>query len=455
MPLQGDEPIAGDEGPAGRPVYELTIGVSAHDVAALDDWLEQFIAGVLDEPGFVDAEIGVVDGYAWEAGRALRFHVADDAQLQAFLDGSAAATEQRLRDRFGEHAEVTARALRGNLRISESASKHEQCRNCGAVLTGQYCGQCGQRARSRLISLWELLRDSFGDLLDLDSRLWCTLRDLAFHPGRLTSEYLRGRRARYLPPFRTYLVMSVVFFLVAFFDPRGDFARLLEPPIDADVTQSGLAQPAAEPGSVEEPPASETTEPPTVPPAPASDEPSVHLSFNGQQQKADCELDEFDDADIPEVLAGVVTRERIEAICRRFTPTAFVQHMLDILPTGLFILLPLMALVLKLLYPLSRRYYVEHLLLVVHFHAFVFLTLTVAVLLSRLGSLIEVLNAPMILTVVALSFYIPVYLYKSLRRIYRQGHWLTSYKYLLLVTAYIAGLSMLAAISALIAVLSV
>src|SRR5210317_2494796 len=107
--------------------------------------------------------------------------------------------------------------------------EHPNCLNCGTELLGQYCGRCGQRARSRLISLWELLSDAFGDLLELDSRLWRTLIPLLIRPGQLTRDYLEGRRARYMPPFRMYLVLSVVFFVVAFFDPRDDLSLLFEP----------------------------------------------------------------------------------------------------------------------------------------------------------------------------------------------------------------------------------
>ncbi|HKJ20007.1 MAG TPA: DUF3667 domain-containing protein, partial [Woeseiaceae bacterium] len=97
--------------------------------------------------------------------------------------------------------------------------EYPDCLNCGTELRGQYCGHCGQRARSRLISLWELIQDAFGDLLELDSRLWRTVIPLLVRPGQLTRDYLEGRRARYMPPFRMYLVLSVVFFVVAFFDP--------------------------------------------------------------------------------------------------------------------------------------------------------------------------------------------------------------------------------------------
>ena len=105
----------------------------------------------------------------------------------------------------------------------------EVCLNAGTKLAGQYCGNCGQRATSRLISVWELLRDAVGDRLELDSRLWRTLVPLVIRPGQLTRDYLEGRRARVMPPFRMYLVLSILFFLVAFFDPREELGILFEP----------------------------------------------------------------------------------------------------------------------------------------------------------------------------------------------------------------------------------
>ena len=62
---------------------------------------------------------------------------------------------------------------------------------------------------------------------------------------------------------------------------------------------------------------------------------------------------------------------------------------LDNIPIALIVLMPVMALVLKALYPLSRRYFVEHLLFFVHFHSFFFLILTLLVLFARFGDLIS------------------------------------------------------------------
>ena len=113
--------------------------------------------------------------------------------------------------------------------------------------------------------------------------------------------------------------------------------------------------------------------------------------------------------------------------------------MLDNVPAALIVLLPLMAFVLKALYPLSRRYYVEHLLFFVHFHAFFFLILTLQILFVRLSTIVGLPEALAILTIVVTSFYIPVYLYVAMRRVYGQGRLVTLFKYAILLIAYVLG----------------
>ena len=98
-----------------------------------------------------------------------------------------------------------------------------------------------------------------------------------------------------------------------------------------------------------------------------------------------------------------------------------------------------MALVLKALYPLSRRYFVEHLLFFVHYHSFFFLILTLQILFAQLASLVHLPSVLKILILVAAAFYVPVYLYKAMRQVYEQGHFFTLAKYVVLVVAYMIG----------------
>ena len=69
----------------------------------------------------------------------------------------------------------------------------------------------------------ELVHELLEGITHSDSRLWRTLTTLWFKPGKLTEEFVAGRRVAYLPPFRLYLILSIVFFLLAsFVHTRGD-----------------------------------------------------------------------------------------------------------------------------------------------------------------------------------------------------------------------------------------
>ncbi len=95
------------------------------------------------------------------------------------------------------------------------------CLNCGVVLQGPFCAACGQRALPPNPTVREIAADAWSELTGYDGRLVATLRGL-LHPGFLTREYLSGRRARYVTPVRLYLVLSVLYFIVAAAAPQVD-----------------------------------------------------------------------------------------------------------------------------------------------------------------------------------------------------------------------------------------
>ncbi len=334
------------------------------------------------------------------------------------------------------------------------------------ALRGQYCGSCGQRARGRLISLWELLQDAFGDLFEIDSRLWRTLIPLLIRPGRLTRDYLEGKRARYMPPFRMYLVLSVIFFVVAFFDPQDDLSLLFEPepPPTPEETAEKREEMESDVNEVLDELAAEGVI--TADQADATSEHDIDVTIYGDDEgglnfqidpeTGDCEFSGQDE--LPEWLKRRLTKERLEATCARIGADegkTLGNLVLDNIPVALIVLLPFMALVLKALYPLSRRYFVEHLLFFVHFHSFFFLILTLQILFSRLSGLVHLPEPIAILILVAASFYMPVYLYKGMRLVYGQGHFLTLIKYITLVTAYTAGATLTMMGALLVALVSV
>jgi hypothetical protein len=459
------------------PVYEVTHTIDPEIAGDFDDWLGRHIQDMLELPGINAAQTFTAGDDADGRPRRVTHYFFDtDADLEHYLAGPAGEMRRYAEDIFAGRFEVERRTLHETDVVDGTIQPAQSCLNCGTPLSGQYCGQCGQRARSRLISIWELTQEAFGDLLELDSRLWRTLVPLMVKPGKLTRDYLEGRRARFMPPFRTYLVLSIFFFLVAFFDPREELGILFEPEAPAETTDAAEAgmsdateRAANSARDIRQEVMDQLVEDGVITPEQAegmvpgagetdADSGGVNITFNENRLTAESDCDDLDSEEIPEWARSRLTPERLKIVCERVNADdgrAFVGKLLDNVPAALIILLPLMALLLKILYPLSKRYYVEHLLFVVHFHAFIFLILTLQILFGRLTSLLSLSEAFAAITGFAVAVYIFVYFYKAMRRVYEQGHFFTMTKFLVLFTGYTAGLSVIFLLAALFAAFSI
>jgi Protein of unknown function (DUF3667) len=283
-----------------------------------------------------------------------------------------------------------------------------RCENCGNEVTERYCGACGQRLDPPVHSLWHFSQLAAEDLTHADSRLWRTLKALLFKPGFLTREFLCGRRARYLPPVRLYLVLSLAFFLFAA-ATRTNFT----------VLQFG--EDPASPGHM-------VYKAGAVPVTPAA-----------AQETPEQRQQRFDGACKDLHYGGpwaAAIQPLLPATCHKVMEDGgrhLTQSFLHNLPRAMFVFLPIIAAFMMLLYWRPRRYYVEHLLLLVHNHAFVFL----AVMIAWLAGLPFHDGLPGII-VFALCVYFVWYVFRSMRVAYGQGRVRTSAKLIVLGVFYIA-----------------
>src|SRR5882762_10431169 len=95
--------------------------------------------------------------------------------------------------------------------------RHENdCLNCGTILQGKFCHNCGQENLQIKESFGHMMNHTISDYFHFDHQFFHTLKPLLFNPGKLTIEYMAGHRVQYLHPVRMYIFISLVYFLLLF-----------------------------------------------------------------------------------------------------------------------------------------------------------------------------------------------------------------------------------------------
>jgi hypothetical protein len=311
------------------------------------------------------------------------------------------------------------------------------CANCHAPLGGEYCAACGQRHEPHVHSVAHFAGEALESVSHADSRLWRTLWYLLSRPGFLTKEFFAGRRVSYLPPFRLYLVISVVFFLVV---GQPDQAIIIsdEGPAAVRVEKLNLAAAALEmekgPGSAElkEAAAKIRQQAEKEQAGLSTGEPVVAPDGLSSKNAMTDFCDEFKKPDP----AANKNYAKLHAACAKISEDGgreLAKTVAHNIPRAMFVFLPLLALSMKPLYWRPKRYYVEHLLFLIHNHAFVFLVLTLGALLD----MIPVVGGHFGLVKFAGWLYVVWYLFRGMRNYYGQGWWLTFAKYLTIGWSYI------------------
>lgn len=370
--------------------------------------------------------------------------------------------EQQAEPRPDEEVQVAAIPADKSLTLAaKKLAGSAHCLNCGTELKGPFCYFCGQPDRNFMRFFPALLRDMMEDLLDLDSRFMRTIKPLLFKPGRLTRDYMHGRRFRYAPPMRLYIFSSIVFFvLAAFFSNNAIRLEAADGDVMVITSDSEEAQHQAEealenlPDSVKEKidveqvleevrnatPAEDPTEDPTEDPFDVDD---LDITFNDEPW--DRETNPVDVQWFPDWLNDRINDE-IEGSPKKArqineNPNLIIDKVFDILPATMFVLLPVVALIFKFWYLFAKRYYVEHLIFSLHNHSFIFVILTLMLLIEQAGELLASYGYPDAVNwadwlSIIIVIWIPLYLLISLRTVYQQNWFLTTGKFIVIGISY-------------------
>ena len=253
-----------------------------------------------------------------------------------------------------------------------------RCSNCGTPLAGKHCAECGQKRDSGPPTVGHFVGEGIESLTHADSRLWKTLWLLLSKPGFLTKEFFEGRRARYLPPIRLYIVLSVAFFLLLALSP------------DSKIETGG--------GD------------------------TINVRF-------DCKTLQYN-GPFPDYIKG-----QLQHTCERLKATgggdALGKAFLANVPKAMWVLLPLFAMFMLVFWWKPKRLYAEHVLFLIHNHSAVFAVLSINMLVDL--ALPDFLEGGLAMLI---AFYLLWYTWRGMRVFYSDSVGLTTFKFFMLGALY-------------------
>jgi hypothetical protein len=279
---------------------------------------------------------------------------------------------------------------------------HTHCENCGTPLQGPFCHKCGQHDIDFHRSFGHMFLDALENFFHFDAKLFRNIVTLLFRPGRLTAAFNAGKRAAQMPPLRLYIFVSVLFFFISFIGgAEGGKEALVNTDLKGQLvaarpallaTTRALAAAESDPakqqllnelvGQFERP----LTEKLVIPEERLHRLPARLAQQIREAMGKEAALREFTSDSQPEPARKKTKadpkQEREEEWGRYFTEKgkyAFEhQHELKeafvhALPKMLLVCLPFFALFTRVLFRQSGLAYLQHLIVALHFHTFIFL----------------------------------------------------------------------------------
>lgn len=334
-----------------------------------------------------------------------------------------------------------------------------RCLNCEHELdkSDKYCPACGQLNSTKKLAFDDFFNEFFAGIFAYDSRFRRTLRALLFQPGKISKDYIQGKRMRYANPFRFYLSASIIFFLIfGFTSSFGDFETVDPASTAFDSEIQELPK-----DSIRALGRDLTGEPVVDPPGPETAIDSFvtaqiekdRASYKEVYVKAE-DLDTMDLVNSSSVRFNIYSKfykeklitnaeraidslnyphttynhwlykKAVDWNLAKDNPSIFVNYFMSKLPFIIFFYLPVFAFFIWLLYIRRPFNYMEHLIFTFHAQTTFFVIFSFSILLDHIFETGIVTTAG--------TFIFIFYLYKALRKFYAQSRVKTIVKFMIL-----------------------
>ena len=318
--------------------------------------------------------------------------------------------------------------------------KENDCLNCGTILEGKYCHNCGQENLQIKESFGHMMTHAVSDYFHFDHQFFHTLKPLFFQPGKLTTEYMAGHRVQYLHPVKMYIFISLIYFLLLFknnqeFERENGKQATTEQNADElkATIKSGINNNAFLTADQKkklthnlELKADSIKKVNLL--AEKADTIKTYEQYTKAQQalpkeKQDNSLEHY-----------LMQKKFKWGNNDKNSNELFMESFKHNVPKMMFFLLPLFALILKIAFSKNRKFYVEYLIYSFHLHCFVFLFLSLLILIKMLipASWVTILSVIDMAATVSIIWYI----YRSLRVVYNRSRWRTISKMIGVAISY-------------------
>ncbi|MBL4715032.1 MAG: DUF3667 domain-containing protein [Bacteroidia bacterium] len=304
--------------------------------------------------------------------------------------------------------------------------KSNNCLNCGHEIKEEdFCSKCGQKNTNRNVSIHVFFQELIEDTFEIDSKLFRSLKPLLFKPGFLTIEFNSGKRAKYVSPIRMYLVISLLFFLI----PSPDKSKKNENIRNGHSEMIDGQEKVTEGIALK----SDSTE--------SSTKRKFNIDIPGLDTIKDFEnltetkvyhivnkylhKKEIDTSGFWGQVLGYVSVKGVQV--QQKGSDNFWDELQENFPTMMFFLLPIFALILKLLYYKKKKLYVEFLLFSLHFHCFAFI-------ISSIDQLIELTTGIDLGTILVLLIFF--YLIVAMKKVFDKRYLTTFLRFFMLFFFY-------------------
>ncbi|MBX2929828.1 MAG: DUF3667 domain-containing protein [Saprospiraceae bacterium] len=343
--------------------------------------------------------------------------------------------------------------------LDEKPADTRYCPNCHYPMRSgsTFCSECGQKFTTGRVTLWQLSREFVGSIFDIDSKIFRTLRDL-LSPGKLTVEYFKGRQRRYVHPARLFLFTALIHFAalgLVLVEARESFSDLMENRkrnlhrnafiVELDSLSNKVLEEYAGNEQVDQ--ALDTLRNRLG--GSGSTDSTYTYYYHPQKKefvKVGAPSQEVFDLRTDDLLdkcgiEGAIPRFQVGQFFRiNKEGDNFLGFMLGNLVWLVALMMPTLALLLKLLYIRRKKYFVEHLVFSFHYHAFAFLLFTITFLMGKMlfssGSedVFEAAGGSLL----SISFIgVLIYLFMAMRRVYGQGFLKTFIKFSIVNFSYV------------------